>query len=358
MSLKTLACSGQIANTGNLPILDRGFVFSTTNSYPTINDVDSTRWSVTGTSLIFTSVITGLTQATYYWVNSYATNSLGTDHSDVGTTIYVQTDGISVYPTITVNITCNGIATKYYEIGTISSLVVTGKTDKNDEDESNFVDGYLNQTSSPKATNPIKTWSGYVPTYTTQNPPINVNFQPTSEDTESWLMKQEAYYNIVGPESYQISATTAVDAVFPIIWVLKSSFQSSTGYYNPVNLTTDYFYYNCSSAPNPTKPTNGKLIAPKGDYVFKMWLGGASLSYLHLGYPAFYGNVTFNINGGPYAVNPVINPYTVSTGPYGNQFGIVSQWTYNNNIGYPYRVLKYQFTSYPQIPVDFGIHFY
>lgn len=353
--LRNLYCTGQIQSTGNSSIIDRGFCYSTTESYPTIEN--SNRWSVPGSGTYFYSTITGLTQATYYYINSYAINEIGIDYSDPEDTMYVRTLGISVYPTITCNITYNGLNIDLFEMGTTNAFVVSGVINKNDEDESNFSNGYLNQISSPKANNPIKTWTGYVSTYSTNNPPINVNFVPTSSDIESWTMTQTAYYNIVGPESYQINGTDNVSSVFPILWILKDSFQSLETYYNPVSQTFDYFYYQCSSNPNPTKPKNGKIIINKEDFTFQMSVESSSNSYFHLACPVGYGNFTFNVNGGLYIANPNYSNYLVGTGYYGNQFGIINQWMYNNNLGWPYKILKYHFTSYSPTPVTIGVRF-
>ncbi|HRZ96914.1 MAG TPA: FISUMP domain-containing protein, partial [Paludibacter sp.] len=65
---------GNITFDGNFPIISRGVCWST-NQKPTINDSKTTDGAGSGT---FTSIISGVTVQTTYYIRSYATNSYGT----------------------------------------------------------------------------------------------------------------------------------------------------------------------------------------------------------------------------------------------------------------------------------------
>jgi len=96
---------GNISSDGNSTVTLRGVCWSTSQS-PTISDNKTSDGSGTGT---FTSLITGLTESTTYYVRAYATNSIGTGYgnqvsfttitSAPGTVIDI--DG-NVYNTITI----------------------------------------------------------------------------------------------------------------------------------------------------------------------------------------------------------------------------------------------------------------
>ena len=330
---KNLNCSGQITNTGALGIIDKGFCYSKSNGYPTLLD---SVWSVTAPldfNNAFHDVITGLTEATYYYVNAYAINSMGTSYSAIGTTAYVKTSGISNFPTITVSIINNGIPQTLFEMGTSSLLTVTGVTTKNDEII--FNGGELKQISSPPppGTNTILTW----PSYSGPPPPTHeyiatgVTFSPIATDTQSWNMTQTAY-DYCGSPQYTITGTTTISSVFPYLWVLKSSYQNSL-YFNPHVVTTGYFYYEANSAQS-TLPTTGKLIDTKNSETFMMAPYNASHKFLSLGYPASYGDVQYSVDNINWWTPSPSNLITmsVSTGTYGDQFGIVNSWKYNYKI--------------------------
>jgi len=75
----TAESGGNITSSGDVSVLFRGVCWST-SSDPTIFDSKTTNGSGTGQ---FTSVITGLTPATLYYVRAYATNSAGTGYGDI-----------------------------------------------------------------------------------------------------------------------------------------------------------------------------------------------------------------------------------------------------------------------------------
>lgn len=353
---RRLTSLAQITSTGALGITDKGFCYSKTNTYPTIGDVDCLQWSSIVTidpSGYFTDIITGLTQCTDYYVNSYAINSMGISYNPVGTTIKENTGGINNYPTITAYIKNGGIVQKIFEMGTSNSLVVSGETVKNDE--TTFINGYVNQTSVPiPSSSPIIYWNGYQSVYCSSpntNPPpnnIDIIFLPMYEDPSSWYMKQDAY-QICGNPQYTISATTTIDAVFPFLWVLKSSFQSNS-YFNPGNANlTNYFYKDSSSS---ATYQNGKLVESKGSKSFLM-IATTFNKYLSLGYPSYYGSVQYSIDNGVTWGTPTnVIIKDVNTGWLGNTFGIVNQWIYS------YNILQYQFPSATiGKPVTFMIQF-
>lgn len=357
MALKNLTCKGKITNTGSLGIIDKGFCYSLTTTYPTLAD---SVWSVTDAvdpNGNYKGTITGLTQATYYYVNAYAINSMGVSYSAADQIVWIKTTGIVYFPIISVSITNNGIPQTVYEMGTSSNLVVSGETIK--WDETLFTNGYLNQISSPPppGSNTIMNWTGYQSTYITtpnSNPPptnITVNFSPIALDQGSWFMRQEAYYNCGSPQ-YTINSTITIDAVFPFLWVLKSGYQGQQ-YFNPtVMVGNSYFYYEASVAPNPTTPFNGKLIEKMGDKTIWVTPDNNDHKILVIGYPASYGIIQYSGSTTGGWVNATLQNTLVSTGSGGAQFGIVTPWPTCS-----YYVLQYQFHNYSNVPIPFYIHF-
>lgn len=70
---------------GRAPFIERGFVFSETNSSPKVNDFASvtTKVPVAGTDSSFSANLSGLSTSTVYFVRAYATNVDGTAYSSV-----------------------------------------------------------------------------------------------------------------------------------------------------------------------------------------------------------------------------------------------------------------------------------
>lgn len=69
---------GDVTSDGNSPIIERGIVFSTNNSYPTIEQ--HTKISASGTTGLFTVNLTSLRGYTTYYYRVYATNLNGTSY--------------------------------------------------------------------------------------------------------------------------------------------------------------------------------------------------------------------------------------------------------------------------------------
>jgi hypothetical protein len=89
-SVKT---GGLVHSDGNLPVTERGVVWST-NEYPTISSNDGITNEGTGIG-DFTSHITGLSAETTYYYRSYATNLMGTNY---GGHFNFTTYGPNMYP--------------------------------------------------------------------------------------------------------------------------------------------------------------------------------------------------------------------------------------------------------------------
>lgn len=76
--------NGEVTDDRGLAIIDRGFVWSTTNPTPTISD----NIINTGTGMgIFTNQLNNLTSGETYYIRSYATNTAGTSYSNAITII-------------------------------------------------------------------------------------------------------------------------------------------------------------------------------------------------------------------------------------------------------------------------------
>lgn len=342
MSLKSILCTGQITNRGGLDIIEKGFCYSSTETNP--NKSNSDVWTVTNstTNDSFTGTITGLTELTTYYINAYAINSIGIDYSDLP--LSVITKGGFVPPTMTIYVNNNkGLPQNVFEMGTSNNIVVSGETTKNDE--TIFTNGYLNQTPVPISGNPIKSWVGYNATYTS----LNVNYSPRALLQTSWAMVHDVFYNCGNP-TYQIKSTSTIDAVFPFLWILKSSIQN-TSYFNASISGKNYFFYEASANPDPLLPTNGKKVEKQDDKTFLVTPSSIN-KYMILGYPAYYGKIQFNPGVGWITPGSNYGIMDVNTGLYGGDYGILTRYNYS------YYILQYTFTTFsPTIPIEFKIRF-
>jgi len=352
MSLRSIRCIGKIQNDGNLPIIDKGFCYSDTEPHPNMssNVFSAASAIIDPDTNEFTAEITGLKEATVYWINSYARNSKGVSLSNYTETKMIKTFGIVNFPTITVYVLDNGINKNVYEMGTSNLLTLSGETVKNEE--SVFINGYINQTSNPQPSNPIMAWYDFVPTYSTSNktPPININFSPREEEPASWIMTHDVYYNCGSPQ-YQISASTVSDGVFPFLWVLKPSIMprdyfSARGLYE-----NDYFYMNASDSTNLTMPTNGKIIEKRQNLTFKITPSSSKYSVLNLGYPSYYGDIRYKIDNGDWG-HRTLREYTMNTGKFSARYEIVDRYFHS------FKILQLPFVPpYSPKPIDFHICF-
>lgn len=92
---------GNIDNLGNPPYTEKGFVYSTTNSTPSLNDVSiKVAGSNSGTYEI---ALTGLTLGKTYYVRAYATNAGGTAYSST----VVSFSTIPTKPTVSIRAASN-----------------------------------------------------------------------------------------------------------------------------------------------------------------------------------------------------------------------------------------------------------
>jgi len=350
MSNQNVKCKSQITDYGNLSLIDKGFCYSTINNNPTIGGADCTRWS-SSVSIDgggnFTDTITGLTQTTDYWITAYAINSSGIGYTFPVTT--VRTGGISIFPTITVYIkNANGTQQSLYEIGTVNNIVVSGETVQNDE--TYFIDGYIQQISSPPPPGPqaptILSWSGFQPTYIISSiGGQTLTFSPVSTDIDSWNLTENAYIDCGIPQ-YVRSGTTSVSSVFPFLWAMKNSVQNDA-YFNPgssSSLKPAIYFYKDACTPSTG---SGKLIQSRGDLtIYVQPTPFAKL--LYFGYPSSYGSIQYNPNNvGWYTPSPsTLFDKTVSTDSFP---GV--------NWSCTYKILQYTFPGASGIPLPFSIRF-
>jgi len=330
---RIIQCVGKVNNNGNLPIIEKGFVYSFTNTYPITGDTSCVSVFVT-TPLNqlgeFITTISNLPETTPFYVNSFAKNVLGTSFSAVALTGI--TGGIINKPVITIKAISKilDIVVEAYEVGTTNQLVVSGSTILNDELTFNILS--ISQTSTPPVSNPIRTWTGLQRTFRTDQSPgaISVNFTPISSNPSSFTMTHNANYLCGQNPQYNITASTQTDAVFPYLWVLRSDFNLNASYFVPVGNELEYFYYKASSTPPPSAPkTNGKIVKPKvsGELVIDM-LPITGYNRMVFGYPKSYGdNIQFKIGeSGQWGTTTNIIDQSVSTGYAGGLFGIVNSW--------------------------------
>ena len=83
----TARLGGNVTSDGGAAITERGVVYALTgtNSNPLIGGTGVVKATTTGTTGVFTVLVTGLTQTTGYSFKAYATNSGGTSYSSVAT---------------------------------------------------------------------------------------------------------------------------------------------------------------------------------------------------------------------------------------------------------------------------------
>jgi phosphodiesterase/alkaline phosphatase D-like protein len=87
----TATTGGNVTDTGTASVTDRGVVYSTTDTTPTIAEGATHDSNGTGTG-VFSESVTGLSPNTKYYVCAYATNSVGTSY---GTVVNFTTSAIS-----------------------------------------------------------------------------------------------------------------------------------------------------------------------------------------------------------------------------------------------------------------------
>ena len=87
VTASTATLGGNVTSDGGLVITERGVVYSATitNNNPTIGGTGVTKVMASGTTGVFTSAVTGLSAGTSYSFKAYATNSVGTTYTSVGT---------------------------------------------------------------------------------------------------------------------------------------------------------------------------------------------------------------------------------------------------------------------------------
>ena len=81
--------NGNMTSTGNATVTDKGFVYSSSDSTPTIGEFNVTKVtphpSTFNTTGSYSRSVTGLSASTSYYFRAYATNSVGTSYGAVQT---------------------------------------------------------------------------------------------------------------------------------------------------------------------------------------------------------------------------------------------------------------------------------
>lgn len=211
--------AGTVTSEGSQNITERGIVYSTSNSTPTISD---SKMTTTGEVGAFTVNLTGLENGTTYYVRGYATNSVGTGYSDP---ITVQTNPFElpeVFSTAIKDITINS-AKLYGFVQTYNGAAITER-------------GFVYSTSPNPTTSSTKAIvSGQLGT-------IYTNLTELSPDTTYYV---RAYaINSVGTEyGTEFSFTTDANPQVVTVSGSKHTVTSQTDfekgdYENNIDLTT------------------------------------------------------------------------------------------------------------------------
>jgi pectin methylesterase-like acyl-CoA thioesterase len=100
ISTTFITTGGTISSDGGAAVIDRGIVYSSTNSTPTISDTKAPNGTGSGS---FTSQLTGLTAGTTYYIRAYATNSAGTSYGNILTFSTMATLTVPVLTTTSVS---------------------------------------------------------------------------------------------------------------------------------------------------------------------------------------------------------------------------------------------------------------
>jgi hypothetical protein len=101
VSSNSITANGTVTNNGGASITESGFVWSTTNSTPTIGGIGVTKTvdPLSPTNNDIDAVISGLSSNTLHYVRAYATNSAGTGYGSVKSVTTAQ--GITSFYTDT-----------------------------------------------------------------------------------------------------------------------------------------------------------------------------------------------------------------------------------------------------------------
>lgn len=119
----TANSGGNVTSDGGAPVTARGVCWSTQQN-PDLGDGHTTDGSGTGE---FTSLITGLTPNTFYYVRAYATNSVGTSY---GNQQVMMTSDVPTLPTVSTSVAINITETGATTGGTVHAdggSTVTGR---------------------------------------------------------------------------------------------------------------------------------------------------------------------------------------------------------------------------------------
>jgi len=122
-SITATTCNsgGNISNDGGAPIIARGVCWNTTQ-----NPITSNSKTEDGTGIgTFTSILTGLTKSTTYYLRSYATNLVGTNYGDEAT--FTTSDGVAQLSTVAVVPTSSSAAISGGVITTDGGFAITSR---------------------------------------------------------------------------------------------------------------------------------------------------------------------------------------------------------------------------------------
>lgn len=334
---RQLYCVGRVDSDGNYPILEKGFVYSFVNQLPISGETGSFPvGGITGNNNEFYATISNLPETTPYYIRCYAINALGISYS--AHAITGITGGIVNKPTMTLKTIRkdSNLEVEAYEMGTNTEIVISGTTTPNDE--LTFTNLVISRTSSPPIAN-VRTWTGLKTTFKTDETPnpVSIYFTPTSTNPKSYTIVHNANY-LCGNPAYTITATTQADAIYPYLWVLKTTSFIQTLMGTPLLAVAyaagthpyqeNYFYYNASYFPIPgqTSLLHGKLVEKKKMVETSISMNTTTYRGLIFGYPKDHGSyIRIKINNGLW-YTPSTNLVIVKTGELSQSVNIVNPW--------------------------------
>jgi len=293
----TVTIGGKITSSGGQNVSAYGVVYSSTKHSPTIGGSDCTNQVGTGSAPInspFAINVTGLQSGTTYYYTAYATNSVGTSYTSVGTfTTAVQTPAIQ-NPNSTITIGENHVS---------DSVNLTGINDGESDSNASTL------TFTATSTNPSLFAAGpSVTNYSSGAGTATLGFTPAANQTGSAVITvtvQNSYGN-TATATYTvnvnpISVSTAPLGVFAgsNVTISSATLTASESGVSAANI--QYTLTGNPPAADGTIRKNGVVLAQNGTFT-QADLNSGLITYTSSGSASATDNIAFSVsestNGG------------------------------------------------------------